>query len=65
MVLIVDSFLFCCQAIHLCCYLKTAELPGVDYVSEVLQELERQIDMVLKRDKKSSHKATKVKYFTT
>jgi hypothetical protein len=40
--------------------MKSAEFPGVDYVSDVVEELDRQIDAV-QRANKCSSKSMKVK----
>jgi len=50
------------QAVHLSRYIKGADLPGVDYVTDVVKELDRQID-AMQRGNKSSHKSTKVRTY--
>ena len=47
------------QASHLCNCLSTSELPGVDYVADVLQQLSEQIDTV-KHAHSRNHKFAKV-----
>jgi len=47
------------QAIHLCSCLSASELPGVDYVTDVLQQLNEQIDAV-KHTRSRNHKFAKV-----
>ena len=47
------------QAIHLCRYIKMTELPDVDFVADILKELDRQIE-AMQRGNKFSHKSTKV-----
>ena len=51
---------FCIQANHLFKCLMTAELSGVDYVEEVLRELEKEIDVV-QHMAKQNHKVAKVR----
>jgi hypothetical protein len=41
--------------------MKSAELPGVDYVTDVVEELDRQIDAVQRANKRCS-KSMKVKF---
>jgi len=47
------------QALHLCTCLSTSELPGVDYIADVLQQLNKQIDAV-KHARSRNHKFAKV-----
>ena len=41
----------------------SAELPGVDYVEDVLRELEKEIEVV-KQDTKANHKVAMVRTIT-
>jgi len=47
------------QATHLCSCLAASELPGVDYVTEVVQQLNEQIDAV-EHTRSRNHKFAKV-----
>lgn len=54
-----DSGVATLQASHLCSCLSTSELPGVDYVADVLHQLTEQIDTV-KHARSRNHKFAKV-----